>query len=63
VLEARHRVLGEEHPDTLTTMNQLAETLLVLGDIDASRKMQAEILAVQRRSLDLNTRPRSERPL
>ena len=33
MLEVRRRVLGDEHPDTLTAMNNLAETLRAQGDL------------------------------
>jgi hypothetical protein len=36
VLAVRCRVLGEEHPDTLTTMNNLAVTLCTIGERDAA---------------------------
>lgn len=34
VIETRKRVLGEEHPDTLISMNNLAYTLKSLGGKD-----------------------------
>jgi hypothetical protein len=40
VMETRKRVLGEEHPDTLTSMNNLAFTFKGQGrDDDAVRLM------------------------
>jgi len=38
-LAGRRRVLGEDHPDTLTSMNNLAETRRALGDLDGARQM------------------------
>jgi len=43
VLEARCRVLGEEHPSTLTSRNNLA---LVLGDLGRLEEAEAEHRAV-----------------
>jgi hypothetical protein len=33
-LDRRRRVLGEDHPDTLTTANNLAADLRALRDVD-----------------------------
>lgn len=48
---ARRRLLGEEHPDTLTSLNNLAAILLSLGDYAAARAMQETVLATRRRVL------------
>jgi hypothetical protein len=40
VLEARRRVLGEEHPDTLVALGNLATTLWALGDLAGARELQ-----------------------
>jgi len=50
-LNESRRVLGEEHPDTLTAMNNLATTLKAQGDIPAARALQEPALAVCRRVL------------
>jgi hypothetical protein len=50
-LAVRRRVLGEDHPDTLTSMNNLAETLRSQGDLGAARRLQEQALAVRRRVL------------
>ena len=43
VLAARRRLLGEEHPDTLTGMNNLASTLYAQGDLaGALRPLEEE---------------------
>jgi Flp pilus assembly protein TadD len=42
-------VLGKEHPDTLTAMNNLAGTLYAQGDLAGARKLQ--VLAASRRVL------------
>ena len=51
VLEARKRVLGEEHPDTLTSMNNLARTLADQGDYAGAWQLQERVLETQRRVL------------
>ncbi len=38
-LAARRRLLGDEHPDTLSSMNNLAETLGALGDHAGAREL------------------------
>jgi len=45
----RRRVQGLEHPDTLTSMNNLAATLWAQGDLGGAHKLEEEILAVRRR--------------
>jgi hypothetical protein len=44
-------VLGAEHPDTLTSMNNLAGTLGTQGDHVGARAFQEEVLTVRRRVL------------
>jgi hypothetical protein len=44
-------VLGPEHPDTLTSMNNLAETLFSQGDLAGARKLEEETLDILRRVL------------
>ncbi|MEX2260329.1 MAG: toll/interleukin-1 receptor domain-containing protein, partial [Bryobacteraceae bacterium] len=44
VLEARRRLLGEEHPDTLWAMNNLAQTRQAQGDLAGARKLQEQVL-------------------
>jgi len=41
VLAAFVRVLGEEHPDTLTSKGNLAETLRAQGDLEDARELLA----------------------
>jgi tetratricopeptide (TPR) repeat protein len=50
-LAARRRVLGDEHPDTLTAMNNLAATRRALGDLDGARELYEQALAGCRRVL------------
>ena len=51
VLDLLRRVLGEEHPDTLTSMNNMAQTLGSQGDLPGARKIQEQVLGVRRRVL------------
>ncbi len=51
VLAVCCRVLGEEHPDTLTSMNNLAESLRALGDALGAWELHREALAARRRVL------------
>ncbi len=50
-LDGHRRVLGEEHPHTLTSMNNLAATLSALGDASGARELDEEALSVRRRVL------------
>jgi hypothetical protein len=50
-LEARRRVLGAEHPDTLTAMNNLALTLKSQGDLAGARTLEETALEASRRVL------------
>jgi eukaryotic-like serine/threonine-protein kinase len=43
--------VGEEHPDTLTSMNNLASTLWDQGDLNGARQLQEKVLEVRRRTL------------
>ena len=49
--EVSRRVLGEEHPNTLTSMNNLAETLRAQGDLAGARELHEQALEVRRRML------------
>jgi hypothetical protein len=42
VLAARVRLLGEEHPDTLMSKNNLAATLQAQGDLEGARRLREE---------------------
>jgi hypothetical protein len=37
-------MLGEEHPDTITAMNNLAATLRDVGDLQGALSMQREVV-------------------
>jgi Tetratricopeptide repeat len=50
-LAARRRVLGDDHPDTLTLMNNLALTRHALGDLEGARDLLAQALAGYGRTL------------
>ena len=50
-LNERLRGLGEEHPDTLISMNNLAETLRAIGEFKAARKLHEDTLKVRQRVL------------
>jgi Tetratricopeptide repeat len=41
--------LGEDHPDTLGSMNNLAETLRSQGDLTGARELQEQVLSICRR--------------
>ena len=47
----RHRLLGDEHPDTLTSMNNLAEILRAQNKLDDARKILEQVLEISRRIL------------
>ena len=50
-LARRRRVLGEDHPDTLTSAFILAGELFELGEYQAARELNEDILARRRRVL------------
>ncbi len=49
--ELRRGALGEEHPDTLTSANNLASNLGALGQYEAARRLNEDTLARRRRVL------------
>ncbi|MBK7003197.1 MAG: tetratricopeptide repeat protein [Rhodoferax sp.] len=51
LLAQQQKVLGSEHPATLTSMNNLASTLQAMGELPAARTMQEQELAVCQRVL------------
>jgi hypothetical protein len=51
VLEVQRRVLGEDHPATLRSLNNLASTLRDQGDLAGARGLQERVLDVRRRVL------------
>ena len=50
-LARRRRVLGEDHPDTLTAAFQLVGALTGLGEYHAARELNDDIIARRRRLL------------
>jgi tetratricopeptide (TPR) repeat protein len=53
VLELHLRVLGAEHSNTVTSMNNLAETLRAQGDLAGARGLQQQVLDLRRRALGM----------
>jgi hypothetical protein len=51
VLEVRRRVLGEEHPDTLTSSNNLGTSLSDQGMYADAERIHRQVLGVNRRVL------------
>ena len=51
MLEVRTRVLGEEHPDTLGSMNNLALTIKAQGDLVSAQRLHERVLGVITRVL------------
>jgi hypothetical protein len=49
VLAVTTRVLGADHPHTLTTAGNLARSLWLQGKYDESEKMEREVLEVRKR--------------
>jgi len=47
----RRRVLGGEHPSTLISMYNLAETLRAQGDLPGARELHEQVLAIRHRVL------------
>ncbi|KAH7233835.1 uncharacterized protein BKA55DRAFT_598050 [Fusarium redolens] len=51
VFEKRQRILGDEHPDTITAMSNLANTLSDQGKLDEAASMMKEVLEERQRIL------------
>ena len=51
VLDRRRRVLGEDHPATLTSADNLAADLRALGQVRAARDLHQDTLDRRRRVL------------
>ena len=49
--EIHKQALGEEHPDTLASMSNLASTLSAQGDLPGARALEEKVLEVSRRVL------------
>lgn len=50
-LEALRRLLGDEHPDTLTSMVGLADTLFAEGNLSGARELEETVLEARTRLL------------
>jgi Tetratricopeptide repeat len=46
-METRKRVLGQEHPDTLTSMHNLAYTYNALGFADKAISLMTDVVALR----------------
>jgi tetratricopeptide (TPR) repeat protein len=46
-LAIREKVLGPDHPDTVSSLNNLAVVIEKLGDLNASRKLKERALAIR----------------
>jgi tetratricopeptide (TPR) repeat protein len=53
-LAGRRRVLGDNHPDTLTTKNSLGESRRHLGDLQGARGLLEQTLAARQQVLGLD---------
>jgi len=51
ILAKRRHTLGEEHPDTLYALNNLAVTLNAQGEVRAAREMMERVLELRRKVL------------
>jgi tetratricopeptide (TPR) repeat protein len=51
VLQRRRRILGEENPDTISAVNNLATTLQSLGKLDEAAAMHEKVLEMRSRIL------------
>ncbi|KAF5327971.1 hypothetical protein D9758_017749 [Tetrapyrgos nigripes] len=51
VLGVRREELGEHHPDTLTSMANLASTYRARGKLEAAEQLEEEVLGVRREGL------------
>ena len=50
-LRISQKLLGDEHPDTLTSMGNLASTLKAQGDLARAREQMEQVLEIHRRIL------------
>lgn len=50
-LALAEKILGPDHPGTLTSMNNLASTLRAQGDVRGARALQEKVLEIRRRVL------------
>jgi hypothetical protein len=53
VLAIRERVLGQEHPDTLISMDRLASTLKSQGRDDEAAALMAQCVSLRKKKLGI----------
>jgi hypothetical protein len=51
LLELQQADLGPDHPDTLTTMGNLAQTLYAQGELAEARALEQQVLDARQRLL------------
>jgi len=56
VLDARNRILGVEHPDTINDMAHLAAIYWSLGKYREAEKLEMQVLDARNRILGVNPR-------
>jgi hypothetical protein len=50
-MQTRRRVLGDEHPDTLTSLGNLASTYRMQGRWDKAEELEVEVMETSKRVL------------
>ena len=58
MLALRRKVLGDEHPDTLAAMSNVALSYKELGDLEKAARVEEEVLALQRKVIGDQHPPR-----
>ncbi|MFD6259858.1 tetratricopeptide repeat protein, partial [Micromonospora chalcea] len=61
-LTRRRRILGNDHPDTLTSATNLATNLHQLGQYEQARTLNEDTLTRRRRILGNDHPPRGQSP-
>jgi len=59
VLHARNKIFGEEHPDTILAMGNLALAYSNLGKHTEAEKLQIQVVDAKRNFLEMNTQIQS----
>jgi hypothetical protein len=57
-MEAKNRVLGAEHPDTLTSIAKLAVTLWNQGRWDDAEELEVQVMETRKKKLGADILPR-----
>ncbi|MBR1645701.1 MAG: tetratricopeptide repeat protein, partial [Selenomonadaceae bacterium] len=60
VLPLYKKVLGDEHPKTITAMNNLANSLYYLGRYDESLELREQVLSLSKKNSAMNTPKRNQ---